>query len=338
MVVGLIVETWMKDEASEWCMATCDGAYGDMKAFGVAFLGVCLLVCGCRKAVEFYLANELKPVTERDLVEMSEHDLDRVDIARMNLICALAAFQRKGPELEECLKQVDAWADRVKSSEERYRKTFERNPARYDNSYAKFRAVNLVLTIKEDFRCRYQRTLIDSGAMNEIHSPRFFLNPDDVFITGLLRHRRGTCASYPVLIAALGRRLGYPIYLKMNYGHLFCHWDDGREQFNIDTNGDGVDTPPDEYYFSNPIYGLNGRSKVQLANDRVMVKLNNWDVLGVFLETAGCSLEAQGALPGAQGHYRAALKYRPNCQNLQRLAARRIRIVPLPDRTKCQEQ
>ena len=93
MVVGLIVEMWMKGEASEWCMATCDGTYGDVKAFGVALLWVCLLVCGCRKAVEFHLANELKPVTERDLVEMSERDLDRVDIARMNLICALAVAE-----------------------------------------------------------------------------------------------------------------------------------------------------------------------------------------------------------------------------------------------------
>ena len=86
--------------------------------------------------------------------------------------------------------------------------------------------------------------------MNDIHSPRFFRNPDDVFVTGLLRSRRGTCASFPVLIAALGRRVGYPIYLKMSYGHLFCFWDDGVERFNLDTNGEGVDTQSDEYYFS----------------------------------------------------------------------------------------
>lgn len=293
------------------------------------FLLLSSLASGCRKAMEFQLVDELKPVTERDLIEMPEGDLERVDIARMNIICARAAFQGNGPDIDDCLRQVDAWAERVRKAEATYRKTYERNPARYDNSYAKFRAVNLVLTIKEDFKCRYQRALIDSGAMEDVHSPRFFRNPDDVFITGLLRSRRGTCASYPVLIAALGRRVGYPLYLKMSYGHLFCFWDDGVERFNLDTNGEGVDTPSDEYYFSDSIHGLKGRSKDEMTNDRVMVRLDNRDVLGVFLETAGYSLEAQGALPGAQGHYLAALKYRPNCLNLGRLAARCVRIVPL---------
>ena len=294
-----------------------------------SFLLVGLMVCGCRKQpLEYHLDNELKPVTERDLIEMPEDELERVDIARMNIICARAAFQGNGPGIDECLRQIDAWAERAKAAEEKYRRCFERDPSRYDNSYAKFRAVNLVLTIKEDFKCRYQMALVSSGAMADIHSPRFFRNPDDVFITGLLCHRRGTCSSYPVLIAALGRRLGYPIYLKMSHGHLFCCWDDGVERFNLDTNGEGVDKPTDEFYFSDPIHGLKGRSAVELANERIMVKLDNKDALGVFLETAGYSLEAQGALPGAQGHYLAALKYRPNCANLQRLAARRVRAIP----------
>lgn len=283
---------------------------------------------GCRKPQVYCLVDELKPTTERELVEMPERDLERVDIARMNLICARAAFQGNKPDLDECLRLVDTWAERVRCEEVRCRRLFERNPVRYDNSYAKFKAVNLVLTIKEDFNCRYQWRLIDSGAMDEVHSPRFFRNPDDVFITGLLYRRRGTCASYSALIAALGRRLGYPIYLKMSYGHLFCYWDDGLERFNLDTNGFGADTPSNEYYFSNTINRLTGRTEIELENDRVMVKLNNRDVLGVFLEIAGNSLEAQGVFDMALGHYRAALKYRPNCLNLQRLAARRLLLVP----------
>lgn len=294
-----------------------------------SLLLLAVLSCGCRKAKEFQLDDEVKPVTERELMEMQKGDLERVDIARMNIICARAAFQGKGPDIDACLRQIDVWAERVKKAETVYRKAFERNPARYDNSYAKFRAVNLVLTIKEDFKCRYQRALIESGAMNDVQSPRFFRNPDDVFITGLLRNRRGTCSSYPVLIASLGRRLGYPIYLKMSYGHLFCFWDDGVERFNLDTNGEGVDTPSDGYYFSDPIHGLKGRTSDEMANDRVMVRLDNRDVLGVFLETAGYSLEAQRALPEAQGHYLAALRFRPKCLNLQRLAVRRVRVVPV---------
>ena len=79
-------------------------------------------------------------------------------------------------------------------------------------------------------------------------SPAFFKNPDDAFISGLLKSRRGTCSSYAPLIVALGRRLGYPLHLKATNGHLLCYWDDGKESFNVDTNGEGVDMPADEHY------------------------------------------------------------------------------------------
>ena len=88
--------------------------------FAVLLLFLSLLTVGCRRAGEFRLIDELKPTTERDLIEMPEEDLERVDIARMNIICARAAFQGKGPDLDDCLRQIDAWAEQVKRAEERY--------------------------------------------------------------------------------------------------------------------------------------------------------------------------------------------------------------------------
>lgn len=182
---------------------------------------------------------ELKPRTLQELLELSASELERVDIGRMNLICA-----------------------------------------------------------------------------REVGGER------DVFVSGLLNQRMGTCSSFPVLLVALGRRLGYPLYLKLTQGHMFCCWDDGLERFNLEMNGDAVDTPSDEYYLKEPCFGMMARSAREMTAERLMVKLMNAEALSVFLETAGCCAEANGDLARALKFYRAAMKYRPESVILRRLEGR----------------
>lgn len=160
--------------------------------------------------------------------------------------------------------------------------------------------------------------------MYKINSPAFFKNHDDAFISGLLNSRRGTCSSYAPLIVALGRRLGYPLYLKATNGHLLCCWDDGKESFNIDTNGNGVDTPPDAYYFNGRNHRLSGLSRTELDRERLMCPLKAVDCLSFFLETVGYCHEANGRLSEAKRFYNLALKYRPGAVNLTRLASRKV--------------
>ena len=286
-------------------------------------LAVCAMV-GCSEPREGSRGDELCPSNLEELVALSATELERVDAGRMNLICADAVEDFGESELPRLLRRLDEWAEDARRAEVRYRKTYEREPARYDNSYAKYRAVNLALTIKEDFRCRYQKEHIRSGAMTDFASPRFFRNADDVFVSGLLKRRLGTCSSFPVLLVALGQRLGYPLYLKLTGGHMFCCWDDGKERFNLETNGDAVDTPSDEHYLKEPYYGMAARSQREGMGERLMVKLTNAEALSVFLETAGYCAEANGNLPRALFFYRAALKYRPKSAILNRLAGRRL--------------
>ena len=287
--------------------------------------------CGCSKSGLVLIDGEQKPRTMKELMEIPGGDWERVDIGRMNLICARDADGTARIDVERLVKELDKWAVIAKKAEERYRKSFEAHPERYDNSYAKYRAVNLALTVKEDLQCRYQKSLITSGAMDDIRSPRFFRNPDDVFISGLLLNRRGTCSSFPVLLVALGRRLGYPLYLKTTLGHMFCCWDDGSERFNLDTNGDAVDTPPDEYYLTDPSFGSNGRSLESLQHERKMVNLTNGESLGIFIETAGYSIEARGNSARASMHYAIAMRFQHAPANLRFAARQRESTMGGPD-------
>lgn len=301
-----------------------------MKKYVVIVL-LCLVVasfvmCLRPKVHEYVIKDELKPQSMSELASLSDAELERVDIGRMNLICAMEASQAQNFELNKWVKMLDAWAEHIKKAEQRFKPTFVRNPARYDNSYAKFKAVNLVLTLKEDFHCRYQMSLVQSGELENWNSPKFFKNPSDVFLLGLLDKRRGTCTSYAALIVAIGRRLGYPLYLKSTFGHLFCYWDDGVEHFNLDTNGEGVDTPLDETYINGEHNRLKKLTKNDMLRECVMKPLSNAESFSSFLEVAGYCLEANGKAFASQKVYRLALKYRPGASNLKRLASRTISL------------
>ena len=105
---------------------------------------------------------------------------------------------------------------------------------------------------------------------------------------------------------------------------MLCEWDDGVERFNIDTNGEGVDTPPDEYYLTSPIGAMDGMSAADIEKEYFMRALGNWESLGLFLETMGYCHEANGRMDKAIETYDLARRYLPNSENLKRLAARRF--------------
>lgn len=57
----------------------------------------------------------------------------------------------------------------------------------------------------------------------------------------------------PVLVAAIGRRLGYPIRLATTKEHCFVRWEEPGIRFNIEPTTEGVSTPTDDYYRSWPV-------------------------------------------------------------------------------------
>lgn len=200
-------------------------------------------------AFGFRLASKPRmPATYAELTSLPVKQLENIDIALMNLLCAEGLPGAENLDVKECLAVLDRWVEAVKQSEQKYSVQFFQNRQKYDNSYAMFQAVNLGLTLKKDLKCGYNEELVRSGAMADIRSTRFFRNSSDLFLHGFIEKRTGSCSSLPVLMVAVGRRCRYPLYLVTCKGHLFCRWDDGTERFNIETACPGVDSKPDAYY------------------------------------------------------------------------------------------
>jgi hypothetical protein len=169
------------------------------------------------------------------------------EIASQNLVCAKGLPGAEGLDIASCLRTLDAWAERVRSETDRHLYRFRNNPAEYGYSEGYFRMLMVAVILYEDFGVRYNPARISSP--NAPGDWGFFADSRDLFLHGLLGPTRtGTCSSMPVLYAAIGRRLGYPLKLVTTKAHVFLRWDDGTERFNLEATGRGMNRYDDDHF------------------------------------------------------------------------------------------
>ena len=155
----------------------------------------------------------------------------------MNLLCTEGLPGADNLNQKSLLAQLDTWASRIRTETERHSYRFRANPSEFEHSEAFFRMLMMTVVVQEDFKVRYNPARATASGADSANDG-FFQNSRDIFLHGLLSgDRTGTCSSMPVLYAALGRRLGYPLKLVTTKGHLFVRWDSATERegvLNID--------------------------------------------------------------------------------------------------------
>ncbi len=240
--------------------------------------------------------------TYAELLSLNAEDLGEVDLGLMNLLCAGGLPGSASSDTPAILAKLDEWAERVRSETERhlYRVTDPRYADHYGHSEARLRAEFLVQVLQEDCGVRYNEKRIRDVD---------FSRSRDLFIHGLLDPSNGgTCASMPVLYAAIGRRLGYPIKLVLAKQHIFCRWDGDRERFNIEgTATGGVDFFSDEHYRTWPA----AITDVELLRGEYLVSLSPTEELGVFLVNRAACLRANARLAEARAALAEARRLMP---------------------------
>jgi tetratricopeptide (TPR) repeat protein len=186
------------------------------------------------------------------LLSSSPTQLNTYDVAVMNLLCATGLPGAEDLDVPHCLATLDTWTAHVRRETDRNSHLFLRNLERCNHSEAVFRAMMLVQVLKQDFGIHYHPDRIPSDDRCHLG----YLDSKELFIHGLLGEERGgTCNSIPVLVVAIGRRLGYPLKLVSNPYHLFVRWESpgGGERFNIEASNDGgMNRYPDDHYKSWP--------------------------------------------------------------------------------------
>ncbi len=252
------------------------------------------------------------------LLSMSSEELNHLDIARLNLLCAEGLPGADDLAVSNSLAILDTMAARVRQETTRHLYRFQRDPGEFENSEGFFRMLMLAVVLAEDFHVHYAPdkigTVVDARA-----GDGFFADAHNVFLHGLTGSRRqGTCSSLPVLQVAVGRRLGYPLRLVTTREHLFLRWEDSRERFNIEAAGQGVNRFTDDYYRHWPVEV----SEAEVQAERFLKPLNAAEEVAVFLSIRGmCWLEA-GRKANAAESFRAAARIAPQCQSYRLMLAR----------------
>ncbi len=250
-----------------------------------------------------------QPATLKELLALSPADLEKCDLARMNLLCAEGLPGSEDLKIDDTLATLDSWAQHVKSETDRNFHHFRETPADFNNSESYYRALLLITVVQQDFNIHYNPAHITTPDSPE-PDDTFFVDSKDLFLHGLVGSRAmGTCISMPVFYVAIGQRLGYPMKLVTAKDHVFARWEsaDGKERFNIEATGQGLSTPDDDFYkkwpfpISDEDIKLNSYLKAQTAAQE----------LSLFLDTRGHCFRVAGRLPEAKAAYLEAQALTP---------------------------
>jgi len=248
-----------------------------------------------------------------DLLKMSPEQLADVDIAEMNLLCAVGLPGAENLDIDHALATLGQWAQRVKFETERhlYRAHDPKWADHYRHSEAYLRAEFLLQVLQQDLGVKYDMTAKDNFDFDDSRG---------AFLHGMIPAegqtvadtQGGTCASMPVMYVAIGRRLGYPLKLVTTNGHIFVRWDGEdhpnpawRERFNIEGAGDGFSSFPDAYYTTWPFK----LTEAQVRANRYLVSLTPAEEFAEFLGARGhCGLD-NGQIAFAARCYENAYRY-----------------------------
>ncbi len=264
------------------------------------------------------------------LLALNPNQLEGVDIALMNLLCAEGLSGSEKLDIDMALDCLDEFATRVRVETERNMHRFNSNPSEYQNSKPYFRMLMLVTVLQQDFGIRYNPERVTPVGVFEPND-KFFADSRDVFLHGITGEPgMGTCSSLPVLYVVVGRRLRYPLSLVGAKCHLFLRWEDQTTRLNIEGASLGMNTYDDEHYRTWP-YPMSSEEE---KDNHYLKSMTSAEECAVFLSTRGHCLMAAGRLDEAIKAHEAAARLTPDSrffQTILGLAKRDVANRRAPD-------
>jgi hypothetical protein len=173
----------------------------------------------------------------------SNEHLRTRDIAFGNLRSAvgLPGFAFETNDIPALQDKLNAWESLVRIGTERLLPKFHQQPAEYGETPGRFRMLVLVTVLQRNLGVTYNQRF--SQVEYDAADPR------NLFLHGVLSGFGGTCVTMPLLYIAIGRRLGYPLFLVEAKEHFFVRWEGQGERFNIEATSQGfVPRDTDAYY------------------------------------------------------------------------------------------
>jgi len=253
-------------------------------------------------------------------VKQPDSALDKTDVALRNLLCAVDLPGAEGLDIPALLETLDEWAELVRLETDRNYYKFLDAPGTFNNSQAYFCVLYMITVLQRKCGVRYNAQWTSITPDSPV--PRDFgRDAGDLFIHAIIDGPGGTCGSLPVLYAAVGRRLGYPLKIVKAHQHLFLRWDDPEgehwfhpDRFNIEATGPGIHCLPDEHYRTWPHH----LSDEDIEGGVFLKSLTPREELAEFVATRGYCILSNGRLGDAIETYRFAVKLAPHNRHFEK--------------------
>ncbi|MDB6017490.1 MAG: hypothetical protein JWR19_1979 [Pedosphaera sp.] len=259
----------------------------------------------------------VSPTNLMQLLALSPEQLEKCDIARMNLLCAEGLRGSENLDVQQNLDMLDGWTRHVGNETTRNYHRFLEHPEEYKNSEAYYRMAMLAMVLQEDFRAHYdpERAMPQVLGQHETNDI-FFADSKDVFIHGLLGgQRHGTCSSLPVLYVAVAQRLDYPVDLASAEEHLYLRYEEGTNHLNVDAAGEGFITHPDAEYRKWP----HPLTDEEIKTYGYLKPMSQREILGAFLTIRAATLTSMKRFDEAAASWEAASHYLTRTPVLNRI-------------------
>jgi hypothetical protein len=259
----------------------------------------------------------ITPTNLAQLLALSPQQLEKCDIARMNLLCAEGLHGSEDLDVQQNLDTLDSWSRHVQNETMRNYHRFLDHPEDYNNSQAYYRMMMLATVLQEDFNAHYDPEraipqLLGKREPNDV----FFGDSKDIFIHGLLGgERHGTCSSLPVLYVAVAQRLGYPVDLASAEEHLYLRYEEGTNHLNVDAAGEGFITHPDAEYRKWP----HPLTDEEIKTYGYLKPMSQREILGAFLTMRSANLTSMKKFDEAAESWEAVSHYLPPTPVLSRI-------------------
>ena len=247
------------------------------------------------------------PTNLENLLALQPAQLEKCDIALVNLLCSQGLPGAGEMKTEDYLETLDKWAGHVQTETARNFHQYRENPANFYNSEGYFKMLMMAVVVYEDFGIRYNPDRITlPGTIDP--NDRFFADSRDIFLNGLIEGQRmGTCSSMPVLYIAIGRRLGYPLKLVATKAHLFIRWESNVDYFDVEATGKGMNRYNDEHFKQWPF----PVTDAEIRTEGFLKSMTASEELAVFLSLRGNCLKEAGRLKEATECYARASRMAP---------------------------
>jgi hypothetical protein len=179
-----------------------------------------------------------------DWCARTDSELATQDIARVNLTCAIGLPGSEDLDFDACIATLEDWTDRVRDGTDRAIHNRAAYPELDELSEPEYRILTMFAVLFRHIGLTLNIDCQDSSIPYDGSDSR------DHFIHAVVTDRHpATCCTAPVVFAAIGRRLGYPIKLVKTREHIFCRWDDPKgDRFNIEATNQGYYRYDDDHY------------------------------------------------------------------------------------------